>query len=188
MNVLEAIQERRAIRKFLPKEIPADVLKKIVEAARLYPTGGNLQPLRFAVITDPVSRGTVFEDLRWAMYLPEFVVLPQEQPAAYIILLRDDRVRQKCDYDVGAASAMVMLAAVAQGLASCPIGNFRKTRIAELLQLDTSLIPELVVALGYPAQESRVIPMEDSVKYTEDTNGNLLVPKWNTEDVLAYFD
>ena len=188
MNVYDAMLQRRSIRKFLPKEVPADILREILQVARLYPSGGNLQPIRFAVVTNPEKRNTLFADLRWAMYLPDFTIREQERPTAYIVLLRDDRIRHNCDYDVGAASTMVMLAAVSYGLATCPIGNFNTKHLTELLQLEDSLKPELVIALGYPDQESSVVPMGDSVKYTEDAHGNILVPKWSVEDILISFD
>jgi len=188
MNTFDAMQQRRSIRKFLPKEVPCEVLKSIVELARLYPTGGNLQPLRFAILSKKELTDALFADLRWAMYLPDYTIAETEKPTAYIVLLRDETISKKCDYDVGAASTMVMLAAVAHGLASCPIGNFHRGRLSELLKLPENMKPELVLALGYPAQESHVVPMADSIRYTQDAQGNFLVPKWNTEDVLIFTD
>ena len=184
MNVLDAMQQRRSIRKFLPKEVSIDTLAQIVDLARLYPTGGNMQPLRFAIITKPEHREAIFADIAWAMYLPEFEVQDYEQPTAYIALLRDDRVLHSCDYEIGAASTMIMIAAVAEGLASCPVGNFSVQRLSSLLNLTDDLKPELLIALGYPAQESYVIPMSGSVEYLEDTNKDFLVPKWSTKDIL----
>lgn len=188
MTIKEAMLQRRSIRKFLPKEIPYDTLKEIVELARLYPSGGNLQPLRFAILSAKKYTDALFADLRWAMYLPDYTIGESEKPTAYIVILRDETVKKKCDYDVGAASTMVMLAATDQGLASCPIGNFHAGRLSALLQLPEALKPELVIALGYPAQESRVVPMADSIRYTQDEQGNFLVPKWCAEEVLVFSD
>ena len=120
------------------------------------------------------------------MYLPDYEIAPAERPTAYVILLRDDTIRKKCDYDVGAASTMVMIAAVEMGLATCPIANFTATNLSSLLKLPEHLQPELVIAVGYPAQESRVVPMGDSIRYTMDEDGTFLVPKWNTEEVLVF--
>ena len=52
MNTLDAIRLRRSIRKFRPEAVPTALLREIVEVSRLYPSGGNLQPIRFAVVTD----------------------------------------------------------------------------------------------------------------------------------------
>ena len=188
MQTFEAMQLRRSIRKFRPEPVPGHLLKQIVNIARLYPSGGNLQPVRFAIVTKPELTGSIFADLGWAMYLPDYAVAECEQPTAYIILLLDTSVRKKCDYDIGAASTMAMLAATDLGLATCPLANFNASKIVSMLNLPETLRPELVIALGYPAQESCVIPMDDTVRYSQDENGNFLVPKWNAEKILAFTD
>ena len=50
MNTLEAIAERRSIRKFKDRPIPKDVLRQILHAATLAPSGKNRQPWRFHVV------------------------------------------------------------------------------------------------------------------------------------------
>ena len=186
MQTFDAILSRRSIRKFRPDPVSVDALREIVEVSRLYPSGGNLQPVRFAIISEKNLCDAIFSDLKWAMYLPGYTIGDTERPTAYIVLLRDDNIRKSCDYDVGAASTMMMVAAADKGLATCPIGNFTKGKLSSLLNLPENLHPELVLALGYPAQESRVVPMADTVRYTLDENGDFLVPKWNTEEILVF--
>ena len=188
MQTLDAMQLRRSIRKFRPEPIPAVQLKEIVEISRLYPSGGNFQPVRFAIVSSPELTDALFTDLRWAMYLPDFTIEPNERPTAYIVLLRDTNISKKCDYDIGAASTMVMLAAADRGIGSCPIGNFTADKLNNLLHLPDMLNPELVIALGYPAHESRVVPMEDTIRYTKDEQGDFLVPKWSAEEVTVFTD
>lgn len=188
MQTLNAMQLRRSIRKFRPEQIPADCLNRIIEISRLYPSGGNLQPVRFAIVSSPELSNALFTDLRWAMYLPDFTIAPDERPTAYIILLRDTNISKKCDYDIGAASTSVMLAAADRGLGSCPIGNFTAAKVSKLLNLPDTLHPELVIALGYPAHESVVVPMGNSIRYTRDEQGNFSVPKRSLEEVLVFTD
>ena len=188
MQTFDALALRRSIRKFRPEPVSPACLKEIVAVSRLYPSGGNLQPVRFAIVSSKVLTDAVFADLHWAMYLPEFTITPQERPTAYIVLLRDSTVSKKCDYDIGAASTMVMVAAADRGLGSCPIGNFPAAKLSKLLQLPEALQPELVIALGYPAHESHAVSMGDSIRYTQDEAGNFFVPKWSTEEVIAFTD
>lgn len=54
--VLETIRQRRTVRRFLPTPVPDSDLVRILDAARLAPTSGNQQPLRFLVVRD---RGTL---------------------------------------------------------------------------------------------------------------------------------
>ena len=50
MDVLDAIAQRRSIRKFKDAPIPKDVLLKILEAGTQAPSGKNAQPWRFVVV------------------------------------------------------------------------------------------------------------------------------------------
>jgi nitroreductase len=51
MTLAEAIRGRRSIRKFRKDEIPGDVLREILEAARWAPSWGNTQPWELTVLT-----------------------------------------------------------------------------------------------------------------------------------------
>jgi len=46
---IEAIYNRRSIRKYKSKEIPIDILNKILDAGRTAPSGKNRQPWKFVV-------------------------------------------------------------------------------------------------------------------------------------------
>jgi nitroreductase len=52
MDAMQAILTRKSIRKFIDKEVPPDIIKKILEAGIRAPSGGNRQPWRFVVVTD----------------------------------------------------------------------------------------------------------------------------------------
>ena len=52
MDVSEAIEKRRSIRKFKPDPIPEEKIRLLLESARLAPSGTNTQPWRFIVVKD----------------------------------------------------------------------------------------------------------------------------------------
>ena len=58
-NVQEAIARRRSIRSFRPNPVPMALVEELLEAARLAPSGGNRQPWRFLVVTDPEEKKRV---------------------------------------------------------------------------------------------------------------------------------
>lgn len=68
MNVIEAIRNRRTIRKFRQEAVSSDDLMKIIDSARYAAYGGNLQPLKFAVLQNGYE---VYPLTRWAAYLPD---------------------------------------------------------------------------------------------------------------------
>ena len=52
LTVWDAIKARRSIRKFLPDDIPDEMVEQMLEAARLAPSASNRQPWRFVVARD----------------------------------------------------------------------------------------------------------------------------------------
>ena len=56
MELLDAIKNRRSIRKFKSEPIPEAFVTQLIEAARLAPSGSNIQPTRFVVIKSDAAR------------------------------------------------------------------------------------------------------------------------------------
>lgn len=59
MNLLQAISDRRSIRKFLSTPVPHETMKEILEQASWSPSWGNTQPWEVTVVT-----GQALEDLK----------------------------------------------------------------------------------------------------------------------------
>ncbi|MCH5185510.1 MAG: nitroreductase family protein [Oscillospiraceae bacterium] len=187
MNVYEAIQKRRAIRKFERKDIDHNDLVKLIECARVAAYGANMQPLKFAIIEDKVMLDKIFPCTKWAAYLPEGTPAENERPAAYIAVLGDKSIKASglFEVDAGSAVATMMLEAVELGLGSCWLGAIDKESIKRLLGLDENLTVLYLLALGYPAQESRVCDMNGDIKYFEDENKVINVPKRSLDDIIV---
>jgi len=188
MDVKTAILNRRSIRKFDARPIDDRQLVQLVDLARFHATGGNTQPLSYAIVSrDPMKR-QIFDLLAWAAYLPDYTCTEEFQPAAYIVLLRDETKTRACMYDLGAASTTMMLAAEEMGFASCALAAFDPKKLKPVLGLEDKWHPDLVMAFGYPAHESKAVAFEGSIKYYRDENGNFCVPKRSLDDVLVYTD
>lgn len=52
-EVEDIIFNRRTVRNFSNKQVPESLIRRVVEAGRHAPSGGNSQPWKFIVITDP---------------------------------------------------------------------------------------------------------------------------------------
>ena len=59
MNLLQAISDRRSIRKFLSTPVPHEIIKEILEQASWCPSWGNTQPWEVTVVT-----GQALENLK----------------------------------------------------------------------------------------------------------------------------
>lgn len=188
-DIRKAILQRRSIRKFDQRPVSEEILIDLVNMARTHASGGNLQPVRYGIITSKTMCAKIFPLLKWAAYLPDFTILPHEEPTAYIVLFKDERSRKSCQFDIGAAATTIMLMAESYGLGTCCIGSFAAAPLTRLFGLDPELVPELVIAIGYPAQKSRAIPCSDgNIRYREGADGWIEVPKHSLDDVLVYRD
>lgn len=56
MELSDVIASRRSIRKFRDEDISADTVRLLLDAARLAPSGSNLQPARFIVAQSPTAK------------------------------------------------------------------------------------------------------------------------------------
>lgn len=179
MDVFDAIMKRRTIRRFTQERVPLDLLKKLIDGARVAPSGANLQPLKYIVCTSPEKNAAIFDCLKWAGYIAPAGNPPEgERPTAYVIVLIDkDILPRGGERDVGAAVENILLAAVEAGIGSCWICSVDTKRLGKALNIADKYVIDTVVALGYPNESPRMIDMEDSVRYYKDQNGRLHVPK-----------
>ncbi|MGI6083107.1 MAG: nitroreductase family protein [Limnochordia bacterium] len=186
MNVYDAIVSRRTIRKFKQTPIAEDVLRKLVNAARLAPQASNLQPMKYVVVDDQELLDSVFATTKWAAYIaPEGTPKPGERPAAYVVILADLEIRGSgYDTDAGAAVENLILAGVGEGIGSCWIGSVDRDRLRELLGIPERYAIHSIVALGYPAESPVAVEAEDCIKYYKDETGTLHVPKRRLEEVM----
>ena len=188
MSFYEMVISRRSIRQFKPEPVSRDILEKIVNTARLAPSAANLQPLEFVVVDEEELRKQLFTCLKWAAYIaPEGNPKPGHEPAAYIVILVNSRVRDKeYERDVGAAVENMILTAWEEGIGSCWIVSAERKKIQEMLKIPKYYQIDSVLTVGYPDEEPMVEDMKDSIEYWKDKNGRLHVPKRKLRDVLHF--
>lgn len=188
MRPYELILSRRSVRRFQPRPVPEEVLTRMVNAARLAPSGANLQPLRFLVVTEPALRARIFPTLKWAAYIaPAGDPPPGHEPTAYVVFLIDEGVGSKSDkYDVGFAAENLLLAGLAEGVGGCALLSFDPGTMVDLFDLPADLRPDLVVALGYPDEEPVAVDRSDTIRYWRDEQGRHYVPKRPLKEVMFF--
>ena len=102
-------------------------------------------------------------------------------------MLGDTSIRQNgmFECEAGAAVTTMMLEAVEMGLATCWLGALQRDEIKKLLGLEEKYNIVYLLAVGYPNQKSKMVDMKNGdVKYYEDENGVINVPKRSMEEVL----
>lgn len=61
MDLIEAMRSQPATRFYKPDPVPTEVFHRAVDNARFGPQGGNRQPVRFLIVTDPAKKAQLAE-------------------------------------------------------------------------------------------------------------------------------
>ena len=163
-------------------------LEGLVELARLSPSAGNLQPLKYILSCDPETNAEIFPHLTWAGYLKDWPGPGEgEKPSAYIVILGDTKVSRNFGCDHGIAAQSMLLGAAEKGLAGCMIGLVARDDLREALSLPSRYEILLVVALGKPAEQVVIeeIGAKGDIKYWRDDEGIHHVPKRSRQDLIV---
>jgi nitroreductase len=180
------IELRRSVRKFKPGPVDSEVLRKLIDAARLGPSAANKQALIFIAVNDPSLAGKIFGTQKFAAYLAGAGQPgPGEEPAAHILIARNRELEiAETIRDVGAAAQTILMGACAYGLGATWLRSFDRPKAAEILDLRERYVPDSVIALGIPGEAPEVVPIKDGdIKYWRDETGQHFVPKRPFEEV-----
>ncbi len=187
MDFKEIVYRRRTIRRFKQDPISLDILKELIDFARLAPAGMNIQCLDYVIVVDENLRRELFSMVNFASSLPKEQRVPEEgrRPTAYIIILHDTNIKKTLvNFDVGASVENLLLGAVYHGVACCWMANIDRNKIRELLKIPDSYEIMQVISMGYPDEESVIEPYITSFTYWKDDNGIMHVPKKSVEQSI----
>jgi nitroreductase len=153
MDVSKAIRDRRSVRAYEKKDIPQEIMLKILEAARLAPSANNKQPWKFVVVKDEKARKALAKAAKEQQFVAEAPVI------IAAVALEPERV-MTCgvpSYAVDLAIAVdhITLAAVEHGLGSCWLGAFYQEDVKNLLGIPKEYKVAALLTLGYPRDQAR---------------------------------
>jgi nitroreductase len=146
MSLVDVVLNRRSIRRYEPKEIPRDVLDKILEAGRQAPSAANKQPWHFIVLTD----SEIKKELSKGMF-NRFI---KDAPITVVGCAHKDLIASKWSIvSTTIALQNMVVAAWAMGIGSCWVGDFSEEKVKKLLNIPESWNIVALVSFGYPAEK-----------------------------------
>lgn len=124
MEFYEVVRTRRSVRSYKPDPVPDEVLKRVLEAVRIAPSGSNRQPWKFIIVKDEELKKKVAECCHGQMFITEAPIVI----VACGYNIHYNRGGYMGDLsmlvDVSIAMTHLILAARAEGLGTCWIGAF----------------------------------------------------------------
>ncbi|MDY0275100.1 MAG: nitroreductase family protein [Desulfomicrobium sp.] len=183
----ELVSSSRSYRRFDQNSLMSmSDLEDLVALARLCPSAGNKQPLRFVLSTNPQDNARIFSCLKWAAYLTDWDGPKEgERPSAYIIMVNTAKEWDFAKYDQGIMAQTMMLGAVEKGFGGCIIASIERKKLVLELGLEDYEI-SLVLALGKPVEDVRIVdlPEDGAIKYYRDDKQVHYVPKRSVEELI----
>ncbi len=176
----------RTIRRFQEDRlVTEDTLRDLADVARQTASGGNKQPLKYAISWTKEKNDVIFPHLHWAAYLKDGKPREGERPTAYILILLDHGIAESAGCDHGIAAQTILLGARAMGLGGCILGAVDRGPLRAMLKIPERYEILLVIALGWPKENVVLEEMvEDRIEYWRDEEGVHHVPKRPLSEVL----
>ena len=191
MELSDVIVSRRSIRKFTQENISADTVRLLLDAARLAPSGSNIQPSRFIVVQSQAAKEALGQFTPYKFIVKASVVfvccadlttistrdkrvgelleagafdgveVNFDNNAPYSTVMDTEAAKAYLAMNVAIAVEHIVLKAVDLGLGSCWLGRFDKDKLKEHLKLDENTYPIVLLPVGYPDQTPKARPRFD---------------------------
>lgn len=148
MDIYEILKKRRSIRAYKSEPVEEEKLRRILEAAQSAPSAANRQPVHFIVIKDEKIKRQLKKayDEEWFYTAPVIIGACGIPEKAW---KRGDG-KNYADIDAAIAMDHLILAATAEGLATCWVAAFKVPFIKSILNLPPGIEPVALTPVGYP--------------------------------------
>ncbi|MBU3170489.1 nitroreductase family protein [Clostridium estertheticum] len=161
---MEAIFNRRSIRKYEDRPIEKEKIEKLLRAAMQAPSAANQQPWEFLVIEDK-------EILKKLSEVSPYSKMVRTSAVTFVLLSRKDGLLAPgcVPQDMGAASENLLLQAVELGLGAVWLGvasiDERMSYIKDLFNLPDNIEAFALIPVGYPdGQQNKFVDRFDKAR------------------------
>jgi nitroreductase len=168
LDFYEVVRRRRSYRVFKQDMPEAEKINRILEAARLAPTWANMQGVHYIVIKEPNNVERLWEAIGQKAKFTEAPMFIVGAIAESDSGTNPNGIKY-FSLDVGICFEHLVLAAAAEGLATCWIGWFNEEKVKEVLGIPKKYRVVAITPLGYPIREKEEVterkPLEQIVHH-----------------------
>jgi nitroreductase len=149
LDFYEVVKSRRSYRAYKPELPDQDKIERILEAARLAPTWANMQGMHYIIVKNPNKVKAVWRAIGQKQKFaeaPMFIVGVISEIGSGT----NGSGEKYYPVDFGICFEHLILAATAEGLASCWIGWFDENQLKSELDIPKKFRILGLTPLGYP--------------------------------------
>ena len=173
-ELMSVVKERRSIRKYEDKEVPGELLEKVLEAVQWAPSWANTQCWEIVVVKDPGIKKKLKEAIAPKNPATNAIV---DAPLVLAVIgklnasgyYKDKVVTKFGDwfmFDLGLAVQNLCLAAHDVGLGTVIVGLFDHDKAGKILNVPDGCETVVLVPLGYPAKISKAPKRKAVAEFT----------------------
>jgi len=151
MDAMEAVFNRRSIRKYSKRTIDEKIINQLLDAGFCAPSAGNQQPWHFII----VNERRILNEI--TSFHPNASMLKNADKA--IVVCGDLDLEKYKGYwmlDCSAATENILIAAKALGIGACWLGiyprNERISKMKAFIGIPKNIVPMSLISLGYPGE------------------------------------
>lgn len=164
MNVKEAINKRRAYRSLEDVEITEELIYDLAESSILAPSCFNNQPIRYVFVYDKDKLKQMREALskgnEWAYAASMIIAVFGKKDVDCIIADREYYL-----FDIGLATAFLILRATELGMVAHPIAGFKGKKTKEILGIPDEMTVITLVIVGKHSDTISPVLSEKQVEW-----------------------
>lgn len=164
MDVIQAINERRAYRSLEPVDITEELIKDLARNARLSPSCFNNQPWRFVFVRDKEMlkkmRETLSQGNVWAHAASMIIAVFSKSEDDCII--KDRKYHQ---FDCGLAVGFLVLRATELGLVAHPIAGYSPRKTREILGIPEDFQVITLIIVGKHSKKISSLLSDEQVAF-----------------------
>lgn len=164
MELIEALRNRRSIRKFKDVLIEDSIIEKAIDNARFYPSWKNSQTVRFVLVKDTKLKEEISKA---CLEFDHNTQIINNCPEMIIVLTIKNRSGYERDgspttslgshfesFDAGIATQNLMLSLYNENIGSCVLGIYDDKKVREILSIDDTYKVSCLLPIGYPLEEA----------------------------------
>lgn len=167
MDFRDVISKRESVRNYDPqKQVPDDVIIRILEAGRIAPSAANRQPWEFWVIRSAETLAKVREcyPRPWFIDAPSVLAVVGYKAQAWT---READAYNSIETDLTIAMDHLILAATNEEVGTCWIANFNPEILRNALDLTNDQVVYAITPLGYPRENYSSPPKRPRKTYEQ---------------------
>ena len=178
--MIEAIANRKSVRKYNDTPVEEEKVLKLIESARLAPSGSNTQPWNFIIVRSEETKDKIIEvdnNQQWMKAAPVFIVCVADIRCR----IKEDKdiyLDENCGLpelkqiirDTAIAIEHILLEAENMGLSSCWTAWFAQKDIRSIMNIPGDKYVVGVITIGYSDQKGSAAPkksLESIVRYEQ---------------------